>query len=178
MIIINDLLTSYANVTNEIEVGRNDTLMLSDILTLHSRASAVLDEADFEIRSRKDIIRQAGFLLPSKYIIPVHKLKTIIDNETQSDRIHSVVFQNDNELNLLYNFESTVTVFDHGSQSFHSILTLPLTDFSEQFHTFQFPILSTKDQNRLHSLRSLSNLNISRLLCSNRNKILKIHDRE
>ena len=171
--ILRGMITVFSNVSNSIEAERNQSMALSDILIYHARAQSVLDSADFEVRGRQNIIQQAMFNLASKHMIPAKKLLDIVANEAKSDRINSPAFQTEDELNLLYNFQSTITLYDHKSHTFHSLLNLPMIDYSEQFTTYRLPPLDSRDENRIFSLRTLTHQSIDLVLCSDRKKTLR-----
>ena len=89
-------------------------------------------------------------------------------------KIHSSLFFSNDELNLIFNFESARTAVDPKTNIVHSFLNLPLTDFSNKLTAYKLSNLDLTDMNRLHQIEVLSKKTVQRLLCSNRLKALAL----
>ena len=162
------------NMTNEIELSENNTMTLSHAIILHTRANDLLSHAIRDNHILQSILDKSELDLPSRFMFPMTVIKKTIRENFQNDKIHSSLFFSDNELNLIYNFESARTVYDPKTNKVHSFLYLPLTDFSNKLSTKKLSNLDLVDKNRIHKIESISKKSISRILCTDRFKALRL----
>ena len=133
----------------------NDILNLtvnSNKLDTHfAHALTLIHYANSETRKFREIFQAAAFHLPSKHLFPYEKIHNFIIKTTELDRVNSHLFFTKSEIVDLYQFQSTITIYDETKQKIIAVLCLPLVDFSNKMKTLPISTeLSTFDLNRIH----------------------------
>ena len=162
------------NITNELKIEKNTTKKLIELTRIHTRGKTLLERANRENDERKDIIEKSTFDLPSKIMFPVEIVKETIRSHGEQEKIFNPVFYTSEELNSLYNFECSKTLYNKVTKTFHSYLELPWTDFSNRMMTINIPELKTNDLNRLHAIEIFTKKKVDRILCSNKLKTIRL----
>ena len=161
------------------ETRKNKILNLTEnsnkLDTLLANALTLIHYANAESRKFREIFQAAAFHLPSKHLFPYEKIHNFIMTTTQLDRVHSHLYFTKSEIVDLYQFQSTITVYDEIKHRIISVLCLPLVDFSNNLKTLPISTdLSTIDLNRIHALESFSHGKFSKILCSNSKNSIRI----
>ena len=99
-------------------------------------------------------------------MFPPKLIRQILKDNIESDRLKSPIFLTVEEIYELYNFESTMTIYDSKRNKLDSVLHIPKADFSEKMTTKRIQSLAIHDLNRIHNLENLVNVRIDNVLCS------------
>ena len=169
---VKEYRATMKNVSNKIE---NLTEASNKLDTLFAHALTLIHYANSETRKFREIFQAASFHLPSKHLFPYKKIHKFIMTTTELDRVNSHLFFTKSEIVDLYQFQSTITLYDETRHRIIAILCLPLVDFSNKMKTLPISTeLSNTDLNRIHSLERFSHGKFSKILCSNSKNSIRI----
>ena len=162
---------------NMLNITEMEVEELSDRFDDNSRLDHIcLNALNFAIEFKKeldlveDISNNANDLVPSMELFPIPKIRQLITQHSLSDRINNPIYLGKSEILQLYRLQSSATAFNITSRQIHSIMRIPLADFSNELDTYDLSKLDSKDISRLHSLELFTIKRIDRILCSNRNR--------
>lgn len=164
--------STMRNMSNDI---LNLTVNSNKLDTHFAHALTLIHYANSETRKFREIFQAAAFHLPSKHLFPYEKIHNFIIKTTELDRVNSHLFFTKSEIVDLYQFQSTITIYDETNQKIIAVLCLPLVDFSNKMKTLPISTeLSTFDLNRIHALERFSHGKFSKLLCSKSKNAIRI----
>ena len=98
---------------------------------------------------------------PDKSLFPHEKIFEFISKHNKNIKVPA--FQNNLEISKLYQMSSAVTVID--KNVIHSIISLPLVDFTLQYSFFNYPILSENEIETINKLSKIALRPIDMFLC-------------
>ena len=169
---VKEYRVTLKNVSNKIE---NLTVASNKLDTLFAHALTLIHYANLETRKYREIFQAASFHLPSKHLFPYEKIHNFIMTTTELDRVNSHLFFTKSEIVDLYQFQSTITLYDETRHRIIAVLSLPLVDFSNKMRTLPISSeLSNTDLNRIHSLERFSHGKFSKILCSKSKNSIRI----
>ena len=123
-----------------------------------------------ELRDQNDIIHDvtlnAKSQLPSRYMFPADEIKKVVENHTLYDKVSRPVFLTDREINQLYSLKSTISTYDSKANTIHSLISIPLCDYSTAMASYPIPVLNQKDGARMHKIELVLMRKIDVYLCS------------
>ena len=167
-------LKEYGELRNAIYTNENITELSIKIDTSHIRAITIINHGNTENRIIRDIFEKSLLHLPSKYMFDPNTIRQVITKNAENDKKNSHIFYTKKEITDLYKFQSTMTAYDKDNNTLHSLLYLPLADYSDQMTTHPLPNLTPKDLNRLHALEDMTRLHYDLLLCSKSKNTIKL----
>jgi hypothetical protein len=159
-------LNEYSEISNAIYTNENLTELSVLIDIAHIRAITIINHGNNENKIIQDIFEKSLLHLPSKNMFNPNTIKEVITKNAESDKKNSHVFFTEKEIFDLYKFQSTMTAYDKDNNTLHSLLYLPLADYSDQMTIYPIPNLSPNDLNRLHALEDMTRLRYDRIQCS------------
>ena len=169
---VKEYRATMKNVSNKIE---NLTVASNKLDTLFAHALTLIHYANLETSKFREIFQAASFHLPSKHLFPYEKIHNFIMTTTELDRVNSHLFFTKSEIVDLYQFQSTITLYDEIRHRIIAVLSLPLVDFSNKMNTLPISTeLSNKDLNRIHQLEGFSHGKFSKILCSKSKNSIRI----
>ena len=167
-------LKEYSQLRNAIYTNENLTELSIKIDTSHIRAITIINHGNNENRIIRDIFEKSLLHLPSKNMFNPNTIRQVITKNAENDKKNSHIFFTKKEIFDLYKYQSTMTAYDIDNNTLHSLLYLPLADYSDQMTTHPIPILTPKDLNRLHALEDMTRLHYDILLCSKSKNTIKL----
>ena len=159
-------LKEYSEIRNAIYTNENLTELSVLIDIAHIRAINIINHGNNENKIIQDIFQKSLLHLPSKNMFDPNTIKEVITKNAESDKKNSHIFYTETEIFDLYKFQSTLTAYDKNNNTLHSLLYLPLADYSDQMTTYPIPNLSPNDLNQLHALEDMTRLRYDRIQCS------------
>lgn len=135
----------------------------------------ILEIIDNEITEIKEIKFSAQFSLPSPHIFPPEIIKKKISKHQEKDKLHSPIFYTINELKDLYLMRGAVT--GTNDMTIHSIITIPLTDYSNELMTAKMSYLQGNSSHRLTKIEKLGRKTVDIVLCSKNHRSLRFFSR-
>ena len=169
---LKDMKNKERSQSNALKKALNELDQSIIVDALCYNGETLISESEHENRIINEITLKAYRNLPSKFMFPADKINDIIHKVATDQKIHRPIFYSKNELNEIYQLESTITAFKPENDTIISLMHLPLFDYSNELITVDIPILESSDMDRLHKFESLANKKIDIFLCSeNKNSV-------
>ena len=127
-----------------------------------------------EIELLSDIALDANDMLPSIELFPVKNITEIIEKNAEKDRINDPIYLGKNEIFHLYKLQSAATVYNESKKRIHSVLRIPLTDFSNALITYDLLSFKNIDHQRIHDFELYNMKKIDRILCSDSHRAVRL----
>lgn len=175
-----NLVTALREVdatTQELQLVENvldDHILIDNLCNSGSNIAKALER---EITELKEIKDKSLKNWPSKNMFPMKKVQKAVMDYMITDKTHTAVFAANFELHELYSMECAITAFLVPTDTIHSVMTIPLADFTDQPITMKIPYLELIAANRLQNLEKIARKNIDTILCYQNKRSLGFYTR-
>ena len=124
----------------------------------------------YEAKEIQEIKEKSRLNLPSENLFPINDVFKKINNLKNEE--NSPIFKNLHQTEQIYAMTSAVTVVNLGI--IHSIMTIPLVDFTYKYTFIPYPILPKNDLETLQTIKRITQKQTNIMLCSEALNTLKI----
>ena len=177
--IIENMIPSLSKLSKNLEKSETTMDLFSNIIIDHldfeficNQGKQMVDELLREANSIKNVKEKALELKPDESLFPLEKIIEITENFHKSNKENSPVFGSDLEINQIYSMSSAVTIIE--KDNIHSLLTIPIADFSYQFNFIPHPTLNSKDIKTINELSKIALKNIDIFTCTKNKRNLRL----
>ena len=174
-----EIIPSINKLTSTIDKTNSD-IHLMNLLTIDKlhfeiacnegkkMAKKLLNEA----KSISKICKNALLNKPDEVLFPQKKLISIVQKHRKNIKHSSPVLSNEHEIFQIYEMSAAVTIIN--SNMIHSLISIPIADYSYKYSFIDYPLLNKTDIETLNVLSKIALKPIDTFTCSKKQRQIRL----